>query len=153
VRKDLVGHALRICPSAFNYATVAAHGSMYNTPPTWAIYITGLVLDWIGAEGGVAEIERATWPRRRCCTRRSTPRATTATDIAADCRSRMNVPFFLPDDRLTAPFLAGAQERGLLQLKGHKSVGGLRASLYNAMPLEGTRALVAYMREFAARHG
>ena len=153
LRKDLVGHALRICPAAFNYATVAAHSSMYNTPPTWAIYITGLVLDWIAGEGGVAEIERRNVAKAALLYEAIDASGFYRNDIAAECRSRMNVPFFMPEDRLTAPFVAGAHERGLLQLKGHKSVGGLRASLYNAMPLEGVLALVAYMREFAARHG
>lgn len=154
VREDLLGHALPICPSAFDYATVAANGSMFNTPPTWSIYVAGLVFEWIAAEGGVGALER-----------RNVEKAALLYDaidgsegfyanrVAVDCRSRMNVPFFLRDDALQTLFLAGAAERGLLQLKGHKSVGGLRASIYNAMPLEGVQALVGYMREFVARHG
>ena len=154
VRKELLGHALRICPAAFNYATVAAHGSMYNTPPTWAIYIAGLVLDWIAAEGGVAAIERRNLAKAALLYEAiDGSGGFYRNEVEAACRSRMNVPFFLRDEALQAPFLAGAAERGLLQLKGHKSVGGLRASLYNAMPLEGVRELAAYMREFAARHG
>lgn len=154
VREDLIGHALPICPTAFDYATVAKHDSMYNTPPTYAIYIAGLVFDWIVAEGGLQGIEA-----------RNIEKAALLygaidgsggyyrNEVATDCRSRMNVPFFLPDDALYAPFLAGAAERGLLGLKGHKSVGGLRASLYNAMPLAGVQALVSYMREFMQCHG
>ncbi len=154
VREDLLDRAQRACPAAFNYAIVAAQGSMYNTPPTYAIYIAGLVFDWLAAQGGVAAIEQ-----------RNIDKAALlygAIDgsggyyrnlVAADCRSRMNVPFFLHDAALEQPFLAGARERGLLQLAGHKSVGGLRASLYNAMPLDGVQGLVAYMREFATRHG
>jgi phosphoserine aminotransferase len=154
VREDLIGHALPICPSAFDYAQVAAHGSMYNTPPVFAIYIAGLVFEWLAAEGGVAEIER-----------RNIAKAALLygaidgsggfyrNEVAVDCRSRMNVPFFLPAEALYVPFLSGAAERGLLGLKGHKSVGGLRASIYNAMPLEGVQALVTYMREFAQHHG
>jgi phosphoserine aminotransferase len=154
VREDLIGHALPICPSAFDYAQVAAHGSMYNTPPVFAIYIAGLVFEWLAAEGGVAEIER-----------RNIAKAALLygaidgsggfyrNEVAVDCRSRMNVPFFLPTEALYLPFLSGAAERGLLGLKGHKSVGGLRASIYNAMPLEGVAALVTYMREFAQNHG
>lgn len=154
VRKDLIGHALRICPAAFNYATVAAHGSMYNTPPTWSIYVAGLVLEWIAGEGGVAEIERRNVAKAALLYEAIDGSAGFyRNEVEPACRSRMNVPFFLRDDALQAPFLDGAAERGLLQLKGHKSVGGLRASLYNAMPLEGVRQLVAYMREFAARHG
>jgi phosphoserine aminotransferase len=154
VRDDLLGHAQRACPAAFNYAIVAAQRSMYNTPPTYAIYIAGLVFDWLAAQGGVAAIEQRNIDKAALlygaidgsggCYRNR---------VVADCRSRMNVPFFLHDAALDAPFLAGAAERGLLQLKGHQSIGGLRASLYNAMPIDGVQALVAYMREFAARHG
>jgi phosphoserine aminotransferase len=127
---------------------------MYNTPPTWAIYIAGLVLDWIAGEGGVAEIERRNVAKAALLYEAiDGSGGFYRNEVEPACRSRMNVPFFLRDDALQATFLDGAAERGLLQLKGHESVGGLRASLYNAMPLEGVRQLVAYMREFAARHG
>ena len=154
VREDLLDRAMRICPAVFNYAIVAAQDSMVNTPPTWAVYIAGLVFDWIAAQGGIAAIEARNIDKAALLY--------AAIDgsggyylnrVAADCRSRMNVPFFIHDAALEAPFLAGAAERGLLQLKGHQSVGGLRASLYNAMPRAGVEALVGYMREFAARHG
>lgn len=154
VREDLLGHALAICPSAFDYANVAAHGSMFNTPPTWAIYVAGLVFEWIAEQGGVAALER--------CNVEKAARLYAAIDgsdgfyanrVAADCRSRMNVPFFLRDAHLTEAFLAAARERGLLGLKGHKSVGGVRASIYNAMPVEGVETLVGCMQEFAAHHG
>ncbi|MGA0609109.1 3-phosphoserine/phosphohydroxythreonine transaminase [Caldimonas sp. KR1-144] len=154
VREDLLGHALPVCPSAFDYATVAANGSMYNTPPTWAIYIAGLVFDWIADQGGVAALEQ-----RNIAKARLLYEAIDASGgwyvnrVAPGARSRMNVPFFLKDERLNDAFLAEANERGLVQLKGHKSVGGMRASIYNAMPLEGVQALVTHMREFAARHG
>ena len=154
VREDLIGHALPICPSSFDYKNVADNQSMYNTPPTYGIYIAGLVFQWIKAQGGVAEMDR-----------RAAEKAALlygylddnggfyANRVARDARSRMNVPFFLTDERHNEAFLAGAREAGLLQLKGHKSVGGMRASIYNAMPLAGVQALVSYMQEFARRHG
>ncbi len=154
VRDDLLDRALPYCPSAFNYKNVAAAQSMFNTPPTYGIYIAGLVFQWIKAQGGVAEMER-----------RAVARASMfyeAVDgsggfyvnrVAKDARSRMNIPFFMADERLYNDFLSGAKAAGLLQLKGHKSVGGLRASIYNAMPLDGVRALVGYMKDFQRRHG
>lgn len=153
VREDLLGHALPFCPSAFDYAVVAANGSMYNTPPTYSIYIAGLVFEWMAAQGGVAAIEQRNVEKAALLYDAIDGSGFYANRVAREARSRMNVPFFLPDDRLYAPFLAGADERRLLQLKGHKSVGGLRASIYNAMPLAGVQALVTYMREFAQRHG
>jgi len=153
VREDLLGHALPICPSAFDWTVVAQHDSMYNTPPTYAIYIAGLVFKWLKQQGGVAAMER-----------RNIEKATLLYDyldssdfysnrIARDCRSRMNVPFFLRDESLNAAFLAGAKDNRLLQLKGHKSVGGMRASIYNAMPIEGVQALLAYLKDFEKKHG
>ncbi|WP_298236139.1 3-phosphoserine/phosphohydroxythreonine transaminase [uncultured Azohydromonas sp.] len=153
VREDLVGHALPVCPSAFDYKTVAEHGSMFNTPPTYAIYIAGLVFQWLLRQGGVAEMERRAAQKAELLYGAIDASGFYSNKVAPGCRSRMNVPFFMPDERLYAPFLEGAVERGLLQLKGHKSVGGLRASIYNAMPLEGVQALVSYMTEFQARHG
>ncbi len=153
VREDLVGHALPACPSAFDYKTVAEHGSMFNTPPTYAIYIAGLVFQWLLRQGGVAEMERRAVQKAELLYGAIDASGFYSNKVAPGCRSRMNVPFFMPDERLYAPFLQGAAERGLLQLKGHKSVGGLRASIYNAMPLEGVQALVSYMTEFQARHG
>jgi phosphoserine aminotransferase len=153
VREDLLGHALSVCPSAFDYKTVAEHGSMFNTPPTYSIYIAGLVFQWLLRQGGVAEMERRALQKAELLYGAIDGSGFYSNKVDADCRSRMNVPFFLPDERLYAPFLEGAVARGLLQLKGHKSVGGLRASIYNAMPLEGVQALVSYMTEFQARHG
>ncbi len=151
VRGDLLGSALPICPSAFDWANVAAHDSMYNTPPTYSIYIAGLVFAHLLREGGVAAMEQ-----RNIAKAELLYAALDADDfyqnrVAKDCRSRMNVPFFLRDESLNDQFLAGAKARGLLQLKGHKSVGGMRASIYNAMPIEGVQALVDYLNEFAGR--
>ncbi|MET0543168.1 MAG: 3-phosphoserine/phosphohydroxythreonine transaminase [Variovorax sp.] len=157
VRDDLLGHAMEVCPSAFNYKTVADNQSMYNTPPTWGIYVAGLTFQWLREqiEGGQTGVEAMAL--------RNAAKASLLYDfidgsafysnkVAPDCRSRMNVPFFLADESRNDAFLSGAREAGLLQLKGHKSVGGMRASIYNAMPLEGVQALVKYMREFERSH-
>ncbi|MEY8874956.1 MAG: 3-phosphoserine/phosphohydroxythreonine transaminase, partial [Leptothrix sp. (in: b-proteobacteria)] len=153
VREDLLGHALPICPSAFDYKTVADNDSMYNTPPTYGIYVAGLVFQWIKRQGGVAEMERRAVEKAQLLYNYLDNSGFYLNRVARECRSRMNVPFFLRDERLNEAFLSGAQQRGLLQLKGHKSVGGMRASIYNAMPLEGVQALIAYLQEFAAQHG
>ncbi|WP_354355791.1 3-phosphoserine/phosphohydroxythreonine transaminase [Variovorax boronicumulans] len=157
VRDDLLGHALEICPSAFNYKTVADNNSMYNTPPTWGIYMAGLTFQWLkqqteGALTGVAAMEQRNIEKAKLLYDFIDGSDFYANRIDASCRSRMNVPFFLADESRNEAFLAGAREAGLLQLKGHKSVGGMRASLYNAMPLAGVQALVGYMREFARSH-
>jgi phosphoserine aminotransferase len=148
VREDLLGHALAVCPSAFDYKTVADNGSMYNTPPTYSIYMAGLTFQWLKRQGGVAAIEARNVAKARLLYDYLDASPYYENRVAPDCRSRMNVPFFLRDESRNEAFLAGAQERGLLQLKGHKSVGGMRASIYNAMPLEGVQALVDYLREF-----
>jgi len=153
VRDELLGHALPICPSAFDYKTVADNGSMYNTPPTYAIYIAGLVFGWLKDLGGIAEIERRNIEKAALLYDCIDGSGFYLNRVDKGCRSRMNVPFFLHDETLNDAFLAGARERALLQLKGHKSVGGLRASIYNAMPLSGVQALVSYMREFERTHG
>ncbi len=154
VRKDLLGGALPATPTAFDFATVAANGSMYNTPPTYAIYIAGLVFDWLQQQGGLAAMAQRNRAKAALLygfldggsgfyRNRVTP----------EHRSWMNVPFHLADPRLDADFLAGAEAAGLVQLKGHRSVGGMRASIYNAMPIEGVQALVDWMRDFEARRG
>ncbi len=157
VRDDLLGHALEICPSAFNYKTVADNQSMYNTPPTWGIYMAGLTFQWLlqqteGEATGIAAMELRNIAKAKLLYDFVDTSALYENRLAADCRSRMNVPFFLRDESRNEAFLAGAREAGLLQLKGHKSVGGMRASIYNAMPLEGVQALVTYMREFERSH-
>ncbi|WP_418120454.1 3-phosphoserine/phosphohydroxythreonine transaminase [Variovorax sp. 350MFTsu5.1] len=157
VRDDLLGHALEICPSAFNYKTVADNQSMYNTPPTWGIYMAGLTFKWLleqteGEYTGVAAMEQRNIAKAKLLYDFIDGSDFYANRIDPGCRSRMNVPFFLADESRNEAFLAGAREAGLLQLKGHKSVGGMRASIYNAMPLAGVQALVAYMREFERSH-
>jgi len=153
VRPDLLDRALPITPSAFHWKEQAAADSMLNTPPTYAIYIAGLVFDWLQEQGGLRGIEQ-----------RNVTKAALlydyldATDfyhnpVRKEDRSRMNVPFKLRDPALDEAFLKGAKERGMVQLKGHRAVGGMRASIYNAMPIEGVQALVAWMREFEKSHG
>ena len=148
VREDLLGHAMAMCPSAFNYKTVADNQSMYNTPPTFAIYVAGLVFQWLKQQGGVATMEQRAVAKASLLYTAIDGSQLYENRVATDCRSRMNVPFYLRDESRNDAFLAGAKARGLLQLKGHKSVGGMRASIYNAMPLEGVQALVAYLRDF-----
>ncbi len=151
VRDDLLEDALPDCPSAFHYKTVAEHESMFNTPPTYAIYIAGLVFAHLKKQGGVAAMEQINIEKARLLYEALDADDFYQNRVALDCRSRMNIPFFLRDEFLNDQFLAGAKARGLLQLKGHKSVGGMRASIYNAMPLEGVQALVDYLNEFAGR--
>jgi phosphoserine aminotransferase len=127
---------------------VADAGSMFNTPPTYAIYMAGLVFQWLKRQGGMATIESRNRAKAALLYEAIDSSSLYLNRVAPTCRSRMNIPFFLRDERLNADFLTGAQARGLLQLKGHKSVGGMRASLYNAMPLAGVQTLVDYMREF-----
>lgn len=148
VREDLLGYALPACPSAFNWKTVAEHGSMYNTPPTYAIYIAGLVFKWLKNRGGVAAMEKINIAKAALLYDFIDASKLYENRVDKACRSRMNIPFFLRDENLNGPFLQAAKERGLLQLKGHSSVGGMRASIYNAMPIEGVAALVAFMQEF-----
>ncbi|MES2299267.1 MAG: 3-phosphoserine/phosphohydroxythreonine transaminase [Pseudomonadota bacterium] len=151
VREDLLGSALPICPSAFDWTVVAEHDSMYNTPPTYGIYIAGLVFQWLKRQGGVAAIEQRNIAKAKLLYGALDFDDFYQNRVAPDCRSRMTVPFYLRDESMNDKFLAGAKARGLLQLKGHKSVGGMRASIYNAMPIEGVQALVDYLNEFAGR--
>jgi len=153
VRKSLIGHALPICPSAFDYANVAAAGSMFNTPPTYAIYMAGLVFKWLKRQGGIAAVEQASIAKSQALYDYLDASSLYENRIEPGVRSRMNVPFFLRDESLNAAFLEGAEAAGLLQLKGHKSVGGMRASIYNAVPLEAVHALINYMQDFERRHG
>ncbi len=154
VREDLVGHAPAGLPTMLDYKIHADADSMYNTPPTYAIYIAGLVFQWLKKNGGVAAMEKTNVAKAGLLYD-----AIDASNGFYNCpvnkadRSRMNVPFTLKDASLDNEFLKQADARGLLQLKGHRSVGGMRASIYNAMPLEGVQALVNFMTEFAKSHG
>ena len=148
VREDLLGQALPATPSAFDYKTVADNDSMYNTPPTYAIYIAGLVFKWIRAQGGLAAMETRNRAKAALLYDYLDRTEFYRNPVRREDRSRMNVPFRLADERLDEAFLKGAEERGMVQLKGHRAVGGMRASIYNAMPIEGVQALVDYMQAF-----
>lgn len=153
VRRELMGRALSCCPSAFDYATVAGADSMYNTPPTYAIYVAGLVFKWLKKQGGVAAMEKANIAKAEALYAYLDSTEFYTNHVHPNVRSRMNVPFFLHDEALNAPFLKQAEEAGLLQLKGHRSLGGMRASIYNALPLEGVNALISFMKNFERLHG
>ena len=154
VRDDLLGKATAATPSVMDYATMAENGSMLNTPPTFGIYLAGLIFKSLKAQGGLAAVEQLNIAKaKRVYEAIEGSGGFYRNPVALDCRSRMNVPFTLADPSLDAAFLAEAAERRLSGLKGHKSVGGMRASIYNAMPLEGVDALVELMRDFAARKG
>jgi phosphoserine aminotransferase len=141
------------CPSVFDYRKVLENNSLLNTPSTFAIYMAGLVFEWIIDQGGVSEMQRRNHAKAQMVYDTIDASSFYRAPVDPAARSLMNIPFFLPDDRLYEPFLQGAQQAGLLNLKGHKAVGGLRASLYNAMPIEGARQLVDYMKAFEKAHG
>ena len=153
VRDDLLGGALATTPSAFNYTVQAANDSMINTPPTYAIYLAGLVFAWIKRQGGVAAMAERNQAKAALLYEALDASDFYRTRIVPADRSRMNVTFHLAEPALDGPFLEGARAAGLLNLKGHRVVGGMRASIYNAMPIDGVRALVGYMKDFEARRG
>ncbi|HEV7578264.1 MAG TPA: 3-phosphoserine/phosphohydroxythreonine transaminase [Caldimonas sp.] len=153
VRDDLIGQAHPFTPSAFDYKQQADNDSMLNTPPTYAIYVAGLVFKWIQARGGLAAMAEHNRVKAGLLYDYLDASAFYGNPVARADRSLMNVPFRLKDEALDDVFLKGAQARGMLQLKGHRSVGGMRASIYNAMPVEGVQALVDYMKQFEAEHG
>ncbi|HZS69040.1 MAG TPA: 3-phosphoserine/phosphohydroxythreonine transaminase [Burkholderiales bacterium] len=153
VRDDLIGQAAKGTPSVMDYKAQAEADSMLNTPPSYSIYIAGLVFKWLKALGGLAEIERRNVAKSKLLYDYLDTTGFYRNPVAKEDRSRMNVPFTLPDAKLDELFLKGAAERGMVQLKGHRSVGGMRASIYNAMPIEGVQRLVEYLREFEGKHG
>jgi len=153
VRDDLLDQALPITPSAFHWKEQAEADSMVNTPATYAIYIAGLVFEWLKGKGGVPAIEKQNIAKAALLYDFLDRSDFYSNPVRKEDRSRMNVPFRLRDESLDEAFLKGAKERGMVQLKGHRAVGGMRASIYNAMPVEGVRTLVEYMGEFEKRHG
>ncbi len=153
VREDLIGQPHPALPTAFDYKTVADNESMYNTPPTYAIYIAGLVFNWLKKQGGLKAMQAHNATKAAVLYDFLDQTSFYSSPVARDCRSLMNVPFKLKDEALDGAFLKGAEARGMLQLKGHRAVGGMRASIYNAMSIEGVRSLVAYMKEFEVQHG
>jgi len=153
VRDDLIGHANPGLPTMLDYKTHADNESMYNTPATYGIYIAGLVFQWLKKNGGIGAMERNNIAKADLLYAAiDNSNGFYVCPVHKSDRSRMNVPFTLKDANLDGDFLKQADVRGLLQLKGHRSVGGMRASIYNAMPIEGVRALVEYMGEFAQKH-
>lgn len=153
VRDDLIGNALPTTPAVLNYKTQADNDSMYNTPPTYSWYIAGLVFQWLKAQGGLEVMGERNRRKAELLYNAIDESNFYRNPIDPAYRSWMNVPFTLPDDNLNQAFLAEAKEAGLVTLAGHRSVGGMRASIYNAMPEEGVRTLVDFMGDFARRHG
>jgi len=153
IREDLIGHAMDSCPTMLNYEIHATYNSMYNTPPTYAWYLAGLVFKWLKEKGGLEAIGKIN--------ERKASKLYSAIDISEfyknsvdkECRSIMNVPFTLANSELDATFLDEAAAHDLISLKGHKSVGGMRASIYNAMPEEGVDALIEMMSDFEMKYG
>jgi phosphoserine aminotransferase len=153
VRDDLTGRARAGTPSVFDYRGVAEAGSMLNTPPTFGWYFAGLVFQWLRREGGLEEMGRRNRAKAEALYAAIDASSFYSNPVAKNCRSWMNVPFRLARPELEKAFLAEADAAGLTNLAGHRSVGGMRASLYNAMPLAGVTALVDFMRDFERRHG
>ncbi len=162
VRRDLLGHAHPLCPTAFDYRVVADNDSMFNTPPTYAIYLAGLVFKWLLARPAavgrpdlspLAVMEALNIEKAALLYAALDASPFYETRVAVEDRSRMNVTFRIVDDALTMPFVAAAAAAGMKGLKGHRAVGGIRASIYNAMPVAGVEALIAFMREFERTHG
>ncbi len=148
VREDLIGNPLAGIPTMLDYKIHADNESMYNTPPTYGIYIAGLVFKWLKQNGGLDAMEKKNIEKANVLYDYLDKSEFFVSPVAVDDRSRMNVPFTLKDASRDEEFLKGAKARNMVQLKGHRSVGGMRASIYNAMPIEGVRALVEYMKEF-----
>lgn len=152
VRSDLIGYAASFCPSVFDWKNVAENNSMFNTPPTYAIYVCGLVLQWLKKQGGIDGMEKASVEKSSMLYDFIDKSGFYRNDVLANSRSRMNVPFFLADESLNDAFINEAARNKIVQIRGHRLVGGMRASLYNAMPVEGVRALIAFMRAFQQNH-
>ncbi|HNW78991.1 MAG TPA: 3-phosphoserine/phosphohydroxythreonine transaminase [Candidatus Competibacteraceae bacterium] len=152
VREDLLGQTVAGTPTMLDYAVMAKEGSMYNTPPTYAWYIAGLVFQWMKAQGGLSAIAARNQAKAGLLYKAIDESGFYKNPVDPAYRSWMNVPFTLPDAALDKPFLAEAKAAGLVTLAGHRSVGGMRASIYNAMPLEGVQALVDFMADFQKRH-
>jgi phosphoserine aminotransferase len=153
VREDLLGRARPDTPTVFDWKAMAADGSMLNTPATYSWYVAGAVFQWIKRQGGLAGMERLNRAKAGKLYAAIDGSGFYKNPVAKDCRSWMNVPFTLPSESLDKPFLEGAKAEGLVALAGHRSVGGMRASIYNAMPMAGVEALVSFMEHFQRKHG
>jgi phosphoserine aminotransferase len=153
VRDDLIGRAIPATPAVFDYKVQAEADSMHNTPPSFALYVSGLVFRWLKQLGGLKKMEEINIAKAKILYDYLDQTEFYHSPVAKEDRSRMNVQFRLRNDRLDAEFLKQAERRGLTQLKGHRALGGMRASIYNAMPIEGVKALVEHLREFERTHG
>ncbi len=152
VREDLLGNCMDITPTMFNYQIHVDNGSMYNTPPTYGIYIMKLVLEWVKEQGGVSAIQKINEKKAKILYDFLDSSKMFRGTVVKEDRSLMNIPFVTDSDELNAKFIKEATEKGFVNLKGHRSVGGMRASIYNAMPVEGVEALVEFMKEFEANN-
>ena len=153
IREDLIGKAMEICPTMFDYQTHADNGSMFNTPPTYAIYICKLVCEWVKENGGIAAMQKVNEKKAAILYDYLDSSAMFSATVAAkEDRSLMNVPFVATSEELNAKFIKEATAAGFVNLKGHRTVGGMRASIYNAMPVEGVEALVEFMKKFEAEN-
>ena len=153
VRKDLLGNASAHCPTMMDYKTAADNDSMYNTPPTYGMYLAGLVFDWLKQQGGLTAMEAINRRKAEKLYGYIDNSGFYANPVEVASRSLMNVPFTLASADLDKAFLAESEEAGLLNLKGHRSVGGMRASIYNAVPEAAVDALIDFMKDFAQRNG
>ncbi|MDC1312312.1 3-phosphoserine/phosphohydroxythreonine transaminase, partial [Burkholderiales bacterium] len=153
IRKDLLSRGTSDLPSMFSYAVQADNQSMFNTPPTYAIYMAGLVFRWLQEQGGLTSIEQKNIKKSNMIYDQIDLTGFYRSPVAKNCRSRMNIPFRIRDESLEDLFLKDAKDCGLLQLKGHRSVGGIRASIYNAMPIEGVETLLGFMQHFEQKYG
>ena len=152
VRRDLLGRAMPVCPKIMNWTVMDEKGSMLNTPPTYAIYLAGLCMKWLKARGGVEAIEKVNIEKAHLLYDALDDSGFYRPTARKDSRSRMNVTFTTPSADLDAEFVKAAAARGMVNLKGHRVVGGIRASIYNAMPVEGVRKLVEFMKDFEVNH-
>ena len=148
IREDLIGDAMDICPTMFNYQIHADNQSLYNTPPTYSIYIMKLVLEWIKEQGGVSAVQKVNEEKAKILYDFLDNSKMFRGTVEKEDRSLMNIPFVTDDEELNAKFIKEAKEAGFVNLKGHRTVGGMRASIYNAMPVEGVKALVEFMTKF-----
>lgn len=152
VREDLIGNAMDITPTMFNYQIHADNASLYNTPPTYGIYIMKLVLEWIKEQGGVAAVGAVNKKKAKILYDFLDSSKLFKGTVVPEDRSLMNVPFVTGDEELDKKFVAESKAAGLVNLKGHRTVGGMRASIYNAMPVEGVEKLVEFMKKFEAEN-
>lgn len=152
IREDLIGNAKDVCPTMLDYKTHSENDSLYNTPPTYGIYMAKLVFEWLDELGGLKEMERINREKARILYDFLEESSMFSSPVQKESRSIMNIPFISPSDELDAEFVKKAKSAGLETLKGHRSVGGMRASIYNGMPIEGVEALVQFMKEFENEH-